>query len=102
MDPLTLQLSAEHEALHTRLALIKSEQSKENVETFMLEIERFRNKLKTKRHENSRKIDELRGENSLLDLMDDSLKTDHAESRAVMFRLIEERKEAQFGRSPSA
>ena len=98
MDLTPLHLSAEHEALHTRLDLVKSEQSKENVESFMLEIERFRNKLKTKRHENSRKIDELRGENSLLDLMDDSLKTDHAEARGVMYALIQERKDAMFNR----
>lgn len=92
-------LSAEHESLHARLADVKTQQSKENVEAFMLEIERFRNKLKAKKHENARKIDELRGENSLLSLLDDSLKTDHAEAKGVMYALIQERKDAMFGRS---
>lgn len=101
MDSQLSQLSAEHESLHARLALVKTETAKELVESFMLEIERFRNKLKAKKHENSRKIDELRGDNSLLSLMDDSLKTDHKEAEGYMFQLIQEKKDAMFGRSPN-
>lgn len=67
----------------------------------MLELERFRNKLKAKQHELARQIDELRGHKSLLSLMDDSLKTDHAECKNLMFSLIQEKKDAMFGRSPN-
>lgn len=92
-------LTAEHEALHKRLAEVKTQTSKELVEQFMLEIDRFRNELKKKQHELARQIDELRGHKSFLSLLDDSLKTDHAEAKSVMYGLIQEKKDAMFGRS---
>lgn len=89
------------ESLSKRLPLVKTEQSKENVEAYQTEIDRFRNKLKRHKHEHQRKVDELRAEMRLLSMLEDTLKTDQAEAKNHMFLLIQERKEANFGRSPS-
>lgn len=95
------QLITEGEQLRSELAGIKTEQSKENVEAFMVKIDRFRHSIKKEQHILARQMDELRGKKSLLSLLDDALKTDHSECRDYMFKLIAEKKEADFGRSPN-
>jgi len=99
--PTIEELVAEGERLHAELSGIKTQQSKENADAHQVKIERFRTKIKTEQHNISRQVDELRGKKSLLTLLDDMLKTDHAEAKSHMFNLIQEKKDDTFGRSPS-
>ena len=89
----------EGETLHGKLGLVQTETSKENVEAYQLEIDRFLNKVMAVQHSLSREIDERRAMKNTLKLMEDMLKTDKASAKSTMFRLIEERKEATYGRS---
>ena len=89
-------LLSEGEELHKALAKAKTEVSKELVEEHERRIDRFRNTIKRAKHHHAREIDRLRGQKSVLDILDDMLSTDKDEARSFMFDLIRQEKELKF------
>lgn len=87
---------SEGESLSKKLDVVKTYTSKEQVEGYEIEIERFLNLASRIDAANARAIDQHRNMRRMLKVLTETLKTDKAEARTLFWELHHKLKESQY------